>query len=58
MAAWLSSFGVEKVAMEATACNGSRSSRSWTGPGFEVMLPLPPKKKQISDSKSDMLDCQ
>ena len=58
MAAWLSSCGVEKVAMESTSVYWIPVYEVLDRAGFEVMLVPPRMTKQISGRKSDVLDCQ
>ncbi|MXY35025.1 MAG: IS110 family transposase [Boseongicola sp. SB0676_bin_33] len=58
MAAWLSSCGVEKVAMESTSVYWMPVFEVLDRAGFEVMLVPPRMTKQISGRKSDVLDCQ
>ena len=58
MAAWLSSCGVKKVAMESTSVYWIPVYEVLDRSGFEVM-PVPRRMtKQISGRKSDVLDCQ
>ena len=56
MAAWLSSCGVKKVAMESTSVFPVYEVLDRCG--FEVMLVPPRMTKQIAGRKSDVLDCQ
>ena len=58
MAAWLSSCGVEKVAMESTSVYWIPVYEVLDRAGFEVLLVPPRMTKQISGRKSDVLDCQ
>ena len=58
MAAWLSSCGVEKVAMESTSVYWIPVYEVLDRTGFEVLLVPPRMTKQISGRKSDVLDCQ
>ena len=58
MAAWLSSCGVGKVAMESTSVYWIPVYEVLDRAGFEVMLVPPRMTKQISGRKSDVLDCQ
>ena len=58
MAAWLSSCGVKKVAMESTSVYWIPVYEVLDRCGFEVMLVPPRMTKQIAGRKSDVLDCQ
>ena len=58
MAAWLSSCGVKKVAMESTSVYWIPVYEVLERAGFEVMLVPPRMTKQIAGRKSDVLDCQ
>ncbi len=58
MAAWLSSCGVNKVAMESTSVYWIPVYEVLDRAGFEVMLVPPRMTKQIAGRKSDVLDCQ
>ena len=58
MAAWLSSCGVKKVAMESTSVYWIPVYEVLERGGFEVMLVPPRMTKQIAGRKSDVLDCQ
>ena len=58
MAAWLSSCGVKKVAMESTSVYWIPVYEVLERAGFEVMLMPPRMTKQIAGRKSDVLDCQ
>ena len=58
MAAWLSSMGVEKVAMESTSVYWIPVYEVLDRAGFEVMLVPPRMTKQIAGRKSDVRDCQ
>ena len=58
MAAWLSSCGVKKVAMELTSVYWIPVYEVLDRCGFEVMLVPPRMTKQIAGRKSDVLDCQ
>ena len=58
MAAWLSSCGVKKVAMESTSVHWIPVYEVLERAGFEVMLVPPRMTKQIAGRKSDVLDCQ
>ena len=58
MAAWLSSCGVKKVAMESTSVYWIPVYKVLERAGFEVMLVPPRMTKQIAGRKSDVLDCQ
>ena len=58
MASWLSSCGVETVAMESTSVYWIPVYEVLDRAGFEVMLVPPRMTKQIAGRKSDVLDCQ
>ena len=58
MAAWLTSCGVTKVAMESTSVYWIPVYETLERAGFEVMLVPPRMTKQIGGRKSDVLDCQ
>ena len=58
MAAWLSSCGVETVAMESTSVYWIPVYEVLERAGFEVLLVPPRMTKQIAGRKSDVLDCQ
>ena len=58
MAAWLSSCGVKKVAMESTSVYWIPVYEVLERAGFEVLLVPPRMTKQIAGRKSDVLDCQ
>ena len=58
MAAWLSSCGVKKVALESTSVYWIPVYEVLERAGFEVMLVPPRMTKQIAGRKSDVLDCQ
>ena len=58
MAAWLRSWGVDVVAMEATGVYWIPVFEVLERSGFEVHLVNPRATKQVSGRKSDVMDCQ